>query len=69
MEELVFGSRGDFLSLFLLKIPADGIGARPDGPGARIVSFTYLMVGSEFLGHRRTDKKSYFKTYLMFSLE
>ena len=43
-DVVVAGSRGDFFSFFLLKIPADGIGAIPDGPGARIVSFTYLRI-------------------------
>ena len=45
-DVVVSGSRCVFFSFFLLKIPADGIGAIPDGPGARIVSFTYLMVRS-----------------------
>ena len=40
-DVVVFGSN-DLFSFFLLNIPADGVGACPDGPGARIVSVTYL---------------------------
>ena len=43
-DDIVDGVSGssDFLAFFLLKIPADGIGASPEGPGVRIVSVTYL---------------------------